>query len=166
MKSLILDKTALNQKIKRLAYEIVEEYFEEAEICLVGIAKGGQQTAHLLANEITKITKAKVSINSLKINKENPVESQVDLSEEIEYFQNKVILIVDDVANSGRTLFYAFKPFLNIECKSLKVAALVDRKHKRFPVKCDFVGTSLNTTIKEHIEIVFTNDEVDAAYLV
>jgi len=166
MKSLILDKAALNQKIKRLAYQIVEKYFDETEICLVGIESGGKQTASLLANEITKITTAKVSINGLKINKSNPVGSKIEISEDITYFENKVILIVDDVANSGRTLFYAFQPFLNIECKSLQVAVLVDRKHKRFPVNCDFVGTSLNTTIKEHIEIVFANNEVDAAYLV
>lgn len=165
MKSLILDKAALNQKIKRLAYEVVEEYFDETEICLVGIEKGGHQTAHLLAHEIKKITEATVSIHALKINKEKPIDNQIVLSENIDYFKNKVILIVDDVANSGRTLFYAFKPFLNIECKSLKVAVLVDRKHKRFPVKCDFVGTSLNTTIQEHIEIVFTTEGVDAAYL-
>lgn len=166
MKSLILDKAALNQKIKRLAYQIVEEYFEETEICLVGIESGGKQTANLLANEITKITSAKVSTNGLKIDKSNPVNCTIGLSEDISYFENKVILIVDDVANSGKTLFYAFQPFLSIKCKSLQVAVLVDRKHKRFPVKCDFVGTSLNTTIKEHIEIVFANDEVDAAYLV
>lgn len=166
MKSLILNKQALMQSIKRLAYEIVEDQFDEQELCFVGITQGGYFLADLLSKEVSQIKQFTLSVHSLKMNKEKPLDATISLSETIGFFENKAIILVDDVANSGKTLFYAFKPFLDINCKSLKVAVLVDRKHKRFPVQCDYVGKSLNTTIQEHIEVVFNGDEVDAAYLV
>ena len=165
MKSLILDKAALKQKIVRLAYEIVEDQFEEKEICLVGVLQGGFQIAKLLKKEIQKIKGIPVSISSIKVHKENPLVSPTELSEEISYYNGKAVIIVDDVANSGRTIFYAFQQFLNIIPKTVKVAVLVDRKHKKFPVHCDYVGTSLGTTIKEHIEVIFSGSQVEAAYL-
>jgi pyrimidine operon attenuation protein/uracil phosphoribosyltransferase len=165
MKSLILDKEALKQKITRLAYEIVEDHFDETEIHLVGILKGGYQLAELLKTEIQEVKKIKVNLASIKTNKTNPLVGKTSLSEPISDFEGKSIIMVDDVVNSGRTIFYAFKEFMNITPKTLKVAALVDRKYKKFPVHCDYVGTSLNTTIKEHIEVVFKNDDVEAAYL-
>lgn len=166
MKSLILDQWALKQKITRLAYEIVEDQFDEEEICLVGILQGGYQVAELLKKEIEKIRDIKIRLSSLKLSKDEPLKSTPELSDDISTFDGKSIIIVDDVANSGRTIFYGFKEFLSIQAKSIKVAVLVDRKHKRFPVQCDYVGTSLNTTIKEHIEVVFKDKQVEAAYLV
>lgn len=166
MDTLIIDKWTLQQKIVRLAYEILEEHIDEEEICLIGIQKGGFQTAELLKKAITKIDcHIKVSVHSLQINKDNPANTDHKLSTSIEYFNGKLCIIVDDVANSGRTLFYGLKQFIEIEPSSVKVAVLVDRKHKRFPVHCNYVGTSLATTIKEHIKVVFKNKEVEAAYL-
>lgn len=165
MRTLILDKAALKQKIVRLAHEIVEDQFDEKEICLVGIVQGGFQVAKVLKKEIQKIKEVEVSISSIKIHKENPLVAPSDLSKSIDYFNGKAVILVDDVANSGRTIFYAFQQFLNIIPKTVKVAVLVDRKHKKFPVHCDYVGTSLGTTIKEHIEVVFNGNQVDAAYL-
>lgn len=163
---LIIDKWTLEQKVIRIAYEILEEHIEEKEICLVGIQKGGFHTADLLKKAIEKIDKRiNVSVHSIKISKDSPLNSEYKLSTNISYFNHKLCIIVDDVANSGRTLFYAYKPFLEIEPNGVKVAVLVDRKHKRFPVHCDYVGTSLATTIKEHIKVVFKNNEVEAAYL-
>ncbi len=166
MKSLILDQWALKQKITRLAYEIIEDQYDEEEICLVGIVAGGYQTAQLLKKEILKIKDVNIRLSSLKIMKDKPLEQAPVLSEDINSFEGKSVIIVDDVANSGRTIFYGFREFLTIQPKSIKVAVLVDRKHKRFPVLCDYVGTSLNTTIKEHIEVVFKGKQVEAAYLV
>jgi pyrimidine operon attenuation protein / uracil phosphoribosyltransferase len=166
MKSLILDKEAIKQKITRLAYEIVEDHFDENEIQLVGIMKGGYKLAELLKTEIQKVKKIRVQLSSIKINKTNPLVGKTLLSEPISSFEGQPIILVDDVVNSGRTIFYAFKEFMDITPKTLKVAALVDRKYKKFPVNCDYVGTSLNTTIKEHIEVVFKKDDVEAVYLI
>lgn len=166
MRSLILDKRALKQKITRLAFQICEDMFEEEELCLIGIMSGGYQTANLLETEIKKIKNFKLSLSSLKINKELPLSQKIVLSEEMNFYRNKACILVDDVANSGRTIFYALQPFGNIELKSLKVAVLVDRTHKKFPIACDFVGTSLATTIREHIEVVFDQEDVEAAYLI
>lgn len=165
MKSLILDKEALKQKITRLAYEIVEDHFDEEEIYLVGILTGGYQFAALLKAAIQVVKPIQVTLASLKINKATPLRAKIILSENIADFDGKAVILVDDVVNSGRTIFYSFKDFMEITPKTLKVAALVDRKYKKFPVHCDYVGTSLNTTIKEHIEVVFENDDVEAVYL-
>ncbi|MCB0510148.1 MAG: phosphoribosyltransferase [Bacteroidetes bacterium] len=166
MRSLILDKRALKQKITRLAFQICEDLFEEEELCLIGIMSGGYRTAKLLQAEIEKIKSFKLNLSSLKINKEKPFAQKIELSEELDFYKNKACLIVDDVANSGRTIFYALEPFSRIELKSMKVAVLVDRTHKKFPIACDFVGTSLATTIREHIEVVFEEEDVEAAYLI
>ena len=165
MQSLILDKEALEQKLIRLAHQILEDQFDEEEICLVGIMQGGHQICAILKKEIQKIKAVDVSISSISVNKENPLLRPSELSRDINYFDGKAVILVDDVANSGRTLFYAFQEFLSIMPKTVKVAVLVDREHKRFPVHCDYVGTSLGTTIKEHIEIVFKGNKLEAAYL-
>ncbi len=165
MQSLIIDKSSIKQKIIRLAHEIVEDQFEAEEICLVGIVNGGHQLAKILKKEILKIKDIKVSISSIQVYKDNPLIAPTQLSNDIAYFDGKAVILVDDVANSGRTIFYAFQQFLNIAPKTVKVAVLVDRKHKKFPVHCDYVGTSLGTTIKEHIEVVFSGAQVEAAYL-
>lgn len=166
MDTLIIDKWTLQQKITRIAYEILEEHIDEKEICLIGIQNGGFQTAELLKQTINTINKqVNITVHSIIVNKDKPLQTENELSKEITYFNHKLCIIVDDVANSGRTIFYAFKQFLSIEPSSVKVAVLVDRKHKRFPVQCNYVGTSLATTIKEHIKVVFKNNEVEAAYL-
>ena len=119
MQSLILDKEALEQKLIRLAHQILEDQFDEEEICLVGIMQGGHQICAILKKEIQKIKAVDVSISSISVNKENPLLRPSELSRDINYFDGKAVILVDDVANSGRTLFYAFQEFLQIMPKTV-----------------------------------------------
>ena len=100
----------------------------------------------------------------LKINKKNPLQSEINLNIEPKDFKNETIIVVDDVLNSGKTMMYAIKPFLEVPIKKLSIAVLINRSHKRFPLNADYVGLSLTTTLKEHIEVSLEKGNY-AAYL-
>jgi len=149
----ILTTTQIGQKINRLAIEIIEHNYKEKEIILAGINNNGLGFAKLIKRAINKISEVDVKLANISLNPAKPTSDQVEINlPEIE-LRNKVVIIVDDVANTGRTIFFAFKPFLDILTKKVEVAVLVDRKHKSFPIKVDYVGLSLATTLKENIKV-------------
>lgn len=149
----ILDQPQIKQKIKRLAIEMLENNYEESEIHLLGINNRGYTFAQMLLEQLQFITKIPIFLTRLQVNPAQPLGSPIALEVPVEDFQNKVVIMVDDVANTGRTIFYAFKPLMEVLPKKLQVAVLVDRKHKIFPVHVDYVGISLATTLKENIDV-------------
>ncbi|MBK9105054.1 MAG: phosphoribosyltransferase [Saprospiraceae bacterium] len=149
----ILDQIQIKQKIKRLAIEILENNFEEKAIVLAGINNNGTGFAKLLEKELKKITEITIQIATIRITPAAPLSTPVELNVPVESLKGKTIIVVDDVANTGRTIFYACKPILNIIPKKLEVAVLVDRKHKTFPIYPKYVGVSLATTLKEDIDL-------------
>jgi pyrimidine operon attenuation protein/uracil phosphoribosyltransferase len=149
----ILTDRQIRQKIRRLAIEIVEHNFEEDEIILAGINRNGMAFAQLLVEQLQATTRQKITLTRIQINPANPLSAGIVFDMPIEYAKNKVIIIVDDVANTGRTIFYACKPLLDTLPKKIEVAVLVDRTHKSFPVKVDYVGLSLATTLLEDIDV-------------
>ena len=152
-KSLVLNKEQLQQKIDRLAWQIYEQNYKEKEIIIAGIANRGVLIAKKLAKKLTEISAIKVKLATIKVDKDNPFykDIEVDISEKD--YKNKVLILVDDVLNSGKTLMYGAKYFLSVPLKKLSTIVLVDRNHNRFPIKADFVGLSLSTTLKEHISV-------------
>lgn len=149
----ILDRSQIQQKIKRLAIEILENNFEEKAIFLLGINNNGTGFAKLLQRELKKITEIPTELYTIRINPAAPLSGPVELNTPIQTLKGKSIILVDDVANTGRTIFYACKPILDIIPKKLEVAVLVDRKHKTFPIYPKYVGLSLATTLKEDIDL-------------
>jgi len=159
----ILSEAQIAQKLKRMAYEIWEQNSREKEIILIGIEHGGAVLAHNLATLLEKISPLKVILLPLSVNKKSPLKDK-DLS--IDYSLNKkVVILVDDVANSGRTLLYALKPVLEYEPAKIKVVVLVDRKHKNYPVTPDIIGHSVSTTLQEKILVTYEQDKLTGAYL-
>lgn len=163
MKNIILNHQEIKNKITRISYQILETFIDEDEIIIAGISKSGYIFAQKLVNEIQKISDAKVTICEVSIDKQNP-RNPIQTSLTKEEYQNKSIVLVDDVLNSGATLIYGVKHFLEVPLKKFKTAVLVDRNHKQFPVKADFKGLSLSTSLQEHVQVVF-EDENDHAYL-
>ena len=106
---------------------------------------------------IKKISEVEITLANISLNPAKPTSEDVSIDLEESKFKNKVVIIVDDVANTGRTIFFAFKPFLDILTKKVEVAVLVDRKHKSFPIKVDYVGLSLATTLKDNIKVNIKN---------
>ena len=162
-KNIILNQDQIKHITKRIAYQIYETFSNETEIVIAGIANSGFVFSQKIAKVLEEISDLRVVICEVQVNKQNPNETIVTSISETEY-ANKCIVLVDDVMNSGATLIYGVRHFLNVPIKKFKTAVLVDRNHKNFPVKADFKGISLSTSSKEHIQVVFNQNE-EYAYL-
>ena len=154
IKSKILDIQGIDQKLKRLAWQVYEKNSAEKEIIVVGISERGLILATKLADYIQEISKLKTKLAHLDLDKDNPYNKEVALNLGVKEYTNKVVVLVDDVLNSGKTLMYAAKHFLTTPLKRLAVMVLVDRNHNRYPVRADYVGLSLATTLQEYITVV------------
>jgi len=161
--TLILTERDIEQKINRIAYQILEENYDEREIILIGVKENGFVFAKKVLEYLSTITDIQLQLYSIAINKDHPNKGKLDYDFDQRALQGKSVILVDDVANTGRTLGYALKPLLDFLPKKIQVAVLVDRQHKLYPVSADFVGLSLSTTLKEHITVVFGKEE--AVYL-
>ncbi len=152
-KSLVLNKEQIQQKVDRLAWQIYEQNYKEKEIIITGIAKRGVLVAQKIADKLMDISSVKVKLATVRLDKDNPYEKEIEVDITEDEFKDKVLILVDDVLNSGKTLIYGTKYFLSVPIKRLSTVVLVDRNHNRFPIKADFVGLSLSTTLKEHISV-------------
>jgi pyrimidine operon attenuation protein/uracil phosphoribosyltransferase len=154
----IMDQKDIEKTIKRITYQIYETNFEENELVLAGIKENGLLLATRIQQELKKISDLDVVLIEIKMNKKNP-RDKISMSQSISFCENKSVVVVDDVLNTGSTLIYAVKKFLSIKLKKLQTAVLVNRNHKNFPIKGDFKGISLSTSIKEHIMVRFGEEE-------
>lgn len=159
MENIILRTDEIQHKIKRIAYQIYETFVDEEEVVLAGISSSGFVFAQKIAEELDKITPIKITLCEVFINKINP-QDQVKTSIPVEDYSNKGLVLIDDVLNSGTTLIYGVKHFLDVPLNKFKTAVLVDRNHKKYPVKADFKGISLSTSLQEHIQVVFEEKEM------
>ena len=165
-KVIILNARQIEQKIKRIAYQIYENNVNENELIIAGIAPNGLVFAEKLAAILKSISPLKITVASVILNKKNPLENKIDVSLNADVWTNKPIIITDDVLNTGKTLVYAIYHFLNQPVKNIQIAVLVDRSHKQFPVNANYVGLSLATTLQEHVEVAFNGNGKDIAYLI
>ena len=153
-KNLVLEDAQVRQKIRRMAYEIFENNFDEKIIVLAGVAGQGYALAQLLEKELLTISPLQVITAKVMVDKEAPQKSDVSLDMNLDDLKKKVIVLIDDVLNTGRTLAYGMKPFLSIEVKKIEVAVLVNRSHPLFPVQPNYTGYELSTTLTDHVEVV------------
>ncbi|MFL9845718.1 phosphoribosyltransferase family protein [Flavobacterium rhizosphaerae] len=158
MKNIILSSEEIDYKTRRIAYQIYETFPDEEEVVLAGIASNGYLFTKMIAKELKKISGIKIDLCEVHINKTQPLEP-VKTSMAPEEYANKALVLVDDVLNSGTTLIYGVKHFLEVPLKKFKTAVLVDRNHKQYPVKVDFKGLSLSTSLQEHIIVVLDKEE-------
>lgn len=163
-KQIILTHDAIVHKLKRIAYQIYESNVNEKHLILAGIEGNGTLLAEQLKDLIEKISEIKIQLCKVTIDKKNP-RNTITTSITEELYSNKSLVLVDDVLNSGSTLIYGVKHFLNVPLKQFKTVVLVNRNHKKFPVKADFKGISLSTSLNEHVEVVLDKGEFEA-YLV
>ncbi|MEC7173327.1 MAG: phosphoribosyltransferase family protein [Bacteroidota bacterium] len=148
----------IHKTVKRIAYQIYETNFEESQLVLAGIKKNGVILARRICDELEKISDIKLIFIEISVDKKNPI-NPIVLSKKLEFCENNPVVVVDDVLNTGSTLIYAVTHFLSINLKKLQTAVLVNRNHKNFPIKGDFKGISLSTSIKEHINVAFGENE-------
>lgn len=162
---LILDKKQIQQKINRMAYQILEDNLNEKEIVLAGVWDRGYKLALRLKDILLEISDLKVTMFKIELEKDTSSLKAVTDPEPVKV-KNKVIILVDDVLNSGKTLAYGFGVFLNTPHKKIRTVVLVDRSHKIFPVATDFVGLQMATVLKEHVDVVLdVEGQEDGVYL-
>jgi pyrimidine operon attenuation protein/uracil phosphoribosyltransferase len=155
----VLDKKQIGQKINRIAWQVYEDNFSEKEIILAGIAKTGFLLAQRIAAVLEKISPLKIKLVKIILDKANPLTCTVEPQLSGKELKGKILVLVDDVLNSGMTLTYSLCPFLDADVKKIRTVILVDRNHKRFPIGADFTGISLATTLHEHVTVTLEGDE-------
>lgn len=148
----VLSHQQIHDRIRRIAWQIYENHSDKEEVILAGIVERGYKLAELLAKELENISPLNVQLIPIRLSKKNPLHEEPDFQTD-QPLEGKSIVVVDDVLNTGRTLIYGVKYFLDYEVGSIKTVVLVDRNHKSFPVKADFKGLSLSTNLKEHVEV-------------
>lgn len=164
-KTLILDSKQISQKIDRMAYEVFEHNHNEKEIVIAGIDGMGYTLAERVQKAIEKLCPVKVTLLKIKVDKENPIGKEPILSPASYTIKNKVVILVDDVLNSGKTLIYGAKVFLGEPLKRLSTLVLIDRSHNRYPIKADYIGLPLSTTLQEHITVDLSKNGKEAVHL-
>jgi pyrimidine operon attenuation protein/uracil phosphoribosyltransferase len=160
-KKYILDKATADQKLQRLALEVAEQIDKKEELIIIGVKTSGLVIAERIA-VLLKEYLPSIEVISASLDKRNP--KDIGLSEDID-FNGKSVLITDDVSNSGKTILYVLKPLLNFHPKRIQTLVLVERMHKLFPVKPDYVGSSIATTQEDHIYVEVENGEIRGAYV-
>ena len=161
MKNIILNHNKINKIVRRLAYQILESNISSSEIILIGIYENGYNLSKIIFEELKAITEIKTELFFVKINKKSPLKNIVFECEK-EYLKNKSIVLIDDVLNTGKTLIYCTKSLLDVELNSFKTVVLIDRNHKKFPIKVDYKGISVSTSIADHIELIFEKNNIHA----
>lgn len=161
-KSCVLDKAVIARKLKRMALELAEQNSEETHLLIAGIEGNGVIVAKALLAELQRIGTFHADMIKVQLNKKDPVNVSFDQAVELE---NKVVILVDDVANTGKTMLYALKPFLAAHPKKIQTLVLVERSHKLFPIQTDYAGLSVATTLQEHIAVETEGDDITGAWL-
>ena len=157
----ILDYQKIIRIVKRLSFQIFEKNHNQSEIFLIGIYKNGYNLSKLIQQELQKISDKKIHLCCLKINKKEPLK-KIEFDTDLSKINNKAIVLIDDVLNSGKTLIYCTKFLLDVPISNFNTAVLIDRNHKKFPIKVDFKGISISTSIDENINVIFETDNIYA----
>ncbi len=161
----IIDALTINKMIRRMAFEIYEDHFEEETIYLAGVAPQGFLLAQRLKTALESIAPIKVHLIEVRLKKTALMQPEVTLSASLSELSEKAIVLVDDVLNTAKTTAYALAPFLNAGVKSIKTAILVDRSHHQFPIASNYSGYALSTTIGQEIRVKLDEPEKQAVYL-
>ena len=159
---LILNNQQIHRKIKRIAYQLVEFNLYDKEIIILGVSKNGYILANDIANQLKSISNFKIIVGDINLNKSAPLNKPVNISIDNKKFENKSIVVVDDVINTGKTLIYAIKEILNSPISKMASVVLVDRSNKEYPVKADFKGIQLSTSIKQNVKVVLEKNNYRA----
>ena len=162
-KKYILTSAAAVMKLRRIAYEILENNRGENHLILAGIQDSGFVVAQQLKSVLGEISNISTELITISFDKKHP--TSIDVSPKTD-FNDKVIIIIDDVTNSGKTLLYALKPFLDYYPRKIQTLVLVERSHKTYPIHPDYVGLTLATTLQDHIYVEVKDNEIAGAYLV
>ena len=161
-KNCILSAESIKRKVKRMALEIAEQNADEKELIIAGINGNGEVLANKLKNELQPYISGQIISVTIQLNKKQPLHATLDSTIDV---NDKVVIIIDDVSNTGKTLLYGLKPFIENLPKKIQTAVLVERSHKLFAIQPDYVGLTIATTLQEHITVETEGSELSGAWL-
>ena len=161
----ILSAEGLRQKIRRIAFQIYENNFDEQAVVLAGIAGEGYVFAERLHDELRQIAPFSLTLLKISLDKSQFTQPTIQLDAPLTDLTDKVVVVLDDVLYTGRTLAFCLQPFLSVLVRKLQVAVLVDRNHPRYPVAADYKGYELSTTLTEHVDVILSDEERAGIYL-
>ena len=161
-KNYILNQETIEKKLWRMAYEILESNYAEKELILIGIRDNGSVIAEYMYEVLKSIAEFDIQILHISLDKRQP--GEITLNTETD-FNDKVVIVIDDVANSGKTMLYSLKPLLNSYPRKIQTLVLVERTHKLFPIHNDYVGLSVATTLQEHIYVEVQEKMIVGAWM-
>ena len=162
-KAVILDEISIDRKIKRLSYEIFERNLNNKKLLLVGIKKNGFVLAKLIQKELSEICKIKIDVTQVFVDKQKPFNEFVIYNNNIETYRNTSMIVIDDVCSTGKTMMYVVSSLISKFTNKISTLVLVDRKHHNFPIKTNYVGIEVSTTLRQFIEVDLEANKV--AYL-
>lgn len=162
---LILTAAQIRQKVRRIAFQIFENNFDEPAIVLAGVSGEGFIFAQRLRDELQQIAPFAITLLRIDLDKQQKAQPEISLSGETIDLTGSVVIVTDDVLNTGRTLTFSLQPFLMVPVGKLQVAVLIDRNHPRYPVAADYKGYALSTTLAEHVDVVLGDTEREGVYL-
>ena len=161
-KNILLNNKQIEQKLNRLAFQIYEDNSDVNEIVLAGIVKSGYELAERIEALLKPIASFRITLTPVKFTKHGKMDQKIEIGLSKEELSGKVVILIDDVMNSGKTMLNAMKPFLDAEIKKLRTLVLIDRNHKSYAVSSDFVGLSLATTLQEHVSVEIGSSGIEA----
>lgn len=160
MQDLILSSEKCNARLQRMALEILERTHGNEKVFVAGIRNSGFNLATIVCSYLSSFSGRTWDVYSVKLDKVNPLQSEVETNLDGNALTGAILILVDDVQNSGKTMMYAIRHFLQFPLQSVQTCVLVDRSHNRFPVRPDYVGLSLSTTLQEHVSVEVVGNEV------
>jgi pyrimidine operon attenuation protein/uracil phosphoribosyltransferase len=161
----ILSAGQIRQKVRRIASQLYETNFDETALVLAGVAGEGYELARRLANQLQLIAPFTVSLVQIELDKTQKAQPVIQLPGGSDAYTDRVVVLIDDVLYSGRTLAFSLQPFLSVPVRKIQVAVLVNRNHPRYPIAADFIGLELATTLNEHVEVILSDPEREGVYL-
>ena len=152
-RTVVLEHDRIQRKLRRIAFRIYEDNVHETSLVLVGVAPRGAKLAARLKVQLEEISPLKIELHELVLDKDAPVKAPAKIGKGDVDLDGRVVILVDDVLMSGRTLMYAAAHLVGSPLKRLMTVVLVDRLHRTFPIRADIVGLTLSTTLQEHISV-------------
>lgn len=162
-RTIVLDHPRVQRKLRRIAYQLVEEHQNATELVLIGVAPRGARLAERLQVLLAEIVPLPTRVLHISLDKNAPLEHPVALNAELDTLRDQRVVLVDDVLMSGRTLMHAAAYLVQVPMAHFSTVVLVDRLHRAYPIRADIVGLTLTTTVQEHISVELGAE--DAVYL-
>jgi len=151
--TLILNTHDVLRKIRRIAFEMKERYYTQKNLTIISVAGQGTKVAQAIIEELKNTWNVEITSLTATVNKRNPERQNLNIQGDVTKVSGSSCIVIDDVINSGRTLMYVCSKIMELQPQEMSTAVIIDRFHRTYPIKADFVGLTLSTNLKENVSL-------------